>query len=647
MSSSLWANPLSGVSVTSSEASHHEMVVKFKSNSTPEVNSNKITFPQTNQPVTSLKNELSSLHYTPLFDQKAKPTAAGSSKDLSSLSGMMTVDISQLNLEEMKQLCIDFEKLNEVEYCSLSPIFSPFGNTSESDIPVITPPRSNVSDLYSYQKYFHNSYEHSINAEFAWDLGLSGKNVTLRDAEWAIDVLHEDFVGADLTTGLAQTKDDYSNHGTAVMGVLISQDNGWGTRGSVPDAKASFYSENTGRTTAIAKMVQDASAGDILILEMQTNGCDSKLSTPDYPSAVWDLVKSATDNDILVVMAAGNGASNLDAACYSSYTARGDNGGIIVGAGNGSTRGKMSFSTYGSAVDLMGWGGSVTTLDYGDAYNGGTHAKYTHTFNGTSSATPVVASAMALVQDFAKEKMGRFLKPKEMRTLLISTGQPQLQNLSTPIGPLPDVKAAIEKLAADNGITLVAGSSTALSSGANSSVALSSSLAQSSAQLQSSSANAINCDVVDAWEDRSYNWSATLEYVVFNNKLYSHTDWVDAQPDASSTWKLEGDCPIVTSSEAQSSAALSSVQSSSSEILSSSEVITAVYTNNAVQISETNSTQISFDNTLNTSFKLYNSQGVKLEEGLIQGESLTWNKPLSQGVYFINIQNKISSFTIH
>jgi len=41
-----------------------------------------------------------------------------------------------------------------------------------------------------------------------------------------------------------------------------------------------------------------------------------------------------------------------------------------------------------------------------------------------------------------------------LRSLLKSTGHPQRADLSTPIGPLPNIRAAIEKLASDNGVSV-------------------------------------------------------------------------------------------------------------------------------------------------------------------------------------------------
>ena len=75
-----------------------------------------------------------------------------------------------------------------------------------------------------------------------------------------------------------------------------------------------------------------------------------------------------------MIEAAGNGNVNLDqAACSGVFdrTVR-DSGAIIVGAGqppsSGVDRQREGFSTFGSRVDLQGWGSGVVTTGYGDLY---------------------------------------------------------------------------------------------------------------------------------------------------------------------------------------------------------------------------------------------------------------------------------------
>ncbi|MDB9743985.1 M66 family metalloprotease [Fibrobacterales bacterium] len=221
-------------------------------------------------------------------------------------------------------------------------------------------------------------------------------------------------------------------------------------------------------------------------------------------------------------------------------------------------------------------------------------------------------------------------------------------------------------------------SSVALSSGQNlsSSEALSS-VALSSSDVQSSSSNEVDCEGVPAWENKAYNWTGSKEFVTFNDKLYSHTEWVNGQPDANSTWNFEGNCTVEKSSEALSSSliissssflALSSsdaISSSSVELifssqaqssealsssliyLSSSQVITVIQDLRKLGVLQLNSNSITFNNSSKSNYKLYDSRGRRLETGLKESAQITWNQPLVKGVYFLNLDNQMVRFNIH
>ena len=134
-----------------------------------------------------------------------------------------------------------------------------------------------------------------------------------------------------------------------------------------------------------------------------------------------------------------------------------DSGAILVGAGNAPgckwgndptvARGRLSFSNYGSRLDLQGWGDCVTTTAYGDLQGSpGGSAAYTELFSGTSSASPIVAAGAALVSSIA-ESRGSTLTPATVRSTLKSTGQAQAATGNPGnIGPLPNVKAAVGAL---------------------------------------------------------------------------------------------------------------------------------------------------------------------------------------------------------
>lgn len=59
-----------------------------------------------------------------------------------------------------------------------------------------------------------------------------------------------------------------------------------------------------------------------------------------------------------------------------------------------------------------------------NAYTTAKGGSYVSTFGGTSAASPYAAGAAAILQSAAKAKLGFFLSPADMRSILVSTGDP-------------------------------------------------------------------------------------------------------------------------------------------------------------------------------------------------------------------------------
>ena len=119
---------------------------------------------------------------------------------------------------------------------------------------------------------------------------------------------------------------------------------------------------------------------------------------------------------------------SLQAGCLNRFKRNfRDSGAIIVGAGAPGTvanaRSKLSFSTYGSRVDLQGWGDDIVTTGYGDLFNNpaaGKRRDYTATFGGTSGASPIVAGAAVDLQGVTKEVFKTTLSPSLLRQVRIN-----------------------------------------------------------------------------------------------------------------------------------------------------------------------------------------------------------------------------------
>lgn len=178
----------------------------------------------------------------------------------------------------------------------------------------------------------------------------------------------------------------------------------------------------------------------------------------EFVQANYDAIVAATSAGIIVVEAAGNGSEDLDQPEYdAAFRDRPDSGAIMVGAGDGCPdpypeRGRLGFSTFGARVDLHGWGNCVTTAGYGTLQGSSeSDDSYTASFSGTSSASPIVAAAAAVVSSVAIEQGDvDGLSSTEARSLLVSTGTPQDTSpaaLTGNIGPLPNLAAALGLMA--------------------------------------------------------------------------------------------------------------------------------------------------------------------------------------------------------
>lgn len=311
-------------------------------------------------------------------------------------------------------------------------------------------------DFFSYQTY--HGPDPGLNMTAAWALGSTrGAGIWVADCEFGVVTTHEDLCNIEREPGQTihpGVPASWSDHGTAVFGEMTSLDGAYGCTGLVPDVERQlFFPERTveqgyRRVTCITNAIAELRYGDVCVLEMHTEEpylWQGKYGLPaEIDPAVWTVVKVGTDAGVSVVAAAGNGSWNLDHPDFAEYMARGDSGAIIVGAGSANTsHSKLGFSTYGSRVNVQGWGQGVFTLGYSESWvpGGGVNQRYTSGFSGTSSATPMAASCAIALQSLAVERLGHRLGPLEIRQILMNTGIPQ--GSGGHIGPLPDmVKAA-------------------------------------------------------------------------------------------------------------------------------------------------------------------------------------------------------------
>jgi serine protease len=280
-----------------------------------------------------------------------------------------------------------------------------------------------------------------------------GGRIAHVEGDWTLG--HEDLpklkTGSFLQSG---TMLGWAPHGDACLGILVGAQNGYGVEGMASAADALYVSaigdtlkgglqEVTG-----AKAMLDASArlrpGDVMTSSFGWLIPGNVHAPADWPQACFDVVRQVTARGIYYVTSAGNSNTWLEDPLYGGrYLASATNSGaIICGSTSNEQTVKAPSSNYGARVDANGWGKAVvTTGNNGDLFwpNFDPKQTYTQSFAGTSSATPIVAGAVAAYAGALREQHGLVLTPAQMRADLRSMGL--AIGGSTPAGHRPNLPA--------------------------------------------------------------------------------------------------------------------------------------------------------------------------------------------------------------
>ncbi len=356
-------------------------------------------------------------------------------------------------------------------------------------------------DFANRQIYLNGAPE-GIDARYAWTVpGGSGEGVEIIDVEGGWDFNHEDLSQnkGGMIVGVA--KSDWVDHGTAVLGEIGGDRNGFGVIGMCPNAHISgaslIWPERVFDYESLAPAIKFAAdrlrPGDIILVEDHEPGPRYNFTSPygqaGYIAVEWwpdayAAIRYAVNRHIIVVEAAGNGNENLDDPIYdinpkNSFPSwwqnpfrrrKLDSGAILVGAGSPPAgthgrdgdgediyidRSRLSFSNYGKIIDAQGWGREVTTTGYGDLWKDPSNPDnsdrwYTDIFSGTSSASPIVVGALACVQGVLRKHRRNLLSPARARKLLRETGSPQQDAPERPrtqrIGNRPNIRQMIPQV---------------------------------------------------------------------------------------------------------------------------------------------------------------------------------------------------------
>ncbi|SFN40027.1 Abnormal spindle-like microcephaly-assoc'd, ASPM-SPD-2-Hydin [Nitrosospira briensis] len=372
---------------------------------------------------------------------------------LHSLTSYWKLDVRHCP-EKSEEIVKRFSALDEVEVAY---------RELEATDPAVNP----ADDPYNANQNYQDAAPVGIDARWAWTQpNGEGAGVGFVDLEQGWFLNHEDFASKLPALLYGDNRDGIDgyvgNHGTAVLGEVIADDNTVGVVGIAPSVSSVNVTSHWDTASSSSGNVADAIAGalptlqvgDVLLLEIQKGLLPTETDVADL-----DAIRLAVALGIVVVEAAGNGSFDLD-----SYTdgagkfvlSRGsadfmESGAIMVGAAlSPLPHNRAGFSNFGSRVDCYGWGENVVTAGYGDLDGGGgdNTRTYTSTFNGTSSASPIISGAALIVQGIYRANTGEPLSPLEMRALLSdrATGTAQGGGVPGNIGVMPDLRLIIETI---------------------------------------------------------------------------------------------------------------------------------------------------------------------------------------------------------
>ena len=294
---------------------------------------------------------------------------------------------------------------------------------------------------------------------------LRGQSVRVAVIEFSAFVNHEEFTRdaagnllaqpkviqeAGQTIILVQGANNEPQHGTAALGQIVSGNNGFGVTGIAYNAQGYFFpivsfEEGSRAQNAIISCLEIFRAGDVVN--------HSWGSPPDRPlpsiAQYYTLIALGTDIGVTTSVSAGNSncaiqpqAGEADSGCiivgamHSGRRVTQGQGGVPLCPGYDACGGaymRAPFSNYtgeeGATVHVAAWGENVATTGYGDLFIGANDIPnndsdptqlnqlrtYTAQFSGTSSASPIIAGAVANLQAFAKQVYGNALPPTGVR----------------------------------------------------------------------------------------------------------------------------------------------------------------------------------------------------------------------------------------
>lgn len=308
-----------------------------------------------------------------------------------------------------------------------------------------------------------------MNIRSVWSKQVTGKGTRVHFADGGLFAGHEDLRGTDRLRVISDQPNSDPAHGTASVGLLFAQPNGFGMKGICHDCELYLYDnraiDRRKHNRTPADMLRHVRAGDIVAINRQSANINvlSTFLPSLHERDWWDMCKALTARGAVVVNAACNGSTQsladkgtsrghgVDLSQWPYFQDHGDASTILVGACQSWDGKPHQYSNYGYRYRMLNaWGDSVATLGYGKLQDKqGDDRDYTDSYGGTSSATPLVTGALSLIQSYAMRQHHIYLNADQMHLLVMATGYPDATLPLTdvlPMGRRPNVEGALALL---------------------------------------------------------------------------------------------------------------------------------------------------------------------------------------------------------
>lgn len=308
-----------------------------------------------------------------------------------------------------------------------------------------------------------------MNIRKAWDKQVNGKGARVHFSDGGLFPNHEDLKGnPNLKIVTLQPNGD-PRHGTKSVGVLLASPNGFGMTGICHAAELYLYNnyakDELQRLQTPKDLLRHVEPGDIVAINRHSAHLDALgVFLPSiHERAWWDVAKALTERGAVVLFAAGNGSNEtdikkgvtrgygVDLSQWRYFHEHGEANAILVGASQSWDGKAHQYSNFSYPYRMLNsWGDSVATLSGGDLQDKSADERdYSSNYAGTSSATPLVAGALSLIQSYAMEQHHVYLNADQMHLLVMASGHKDAtlpHSDVLPMGARPDVQRALQLL---------------------------------------------------------------------------------------------------------------------------------------------------------------------------------------------------------